>query len=144
MSTSELGGSGPRFTILPPQSTDDDASPSDSCFKDVQRIFNLIADERHLCAHALYTSVVQRIKEHRHNSKNGAHHHKQQQSHHHGIHTPRIFRRSQSTKDRLEKDKDTEDAQKLLEANKAALERLKVSFCKGGGQELNEAFSTIC
>jgi hypothetical protein len=54
----------PKFTIHPPCTMDDvTGDPTSSLEKDVRRIFNLIEDERHLIAHRLYESVIQRIQE---------------------------------------------------------------------------------
>jgi hypothetical protein len=43
--------------------THDDASPSDSCSTDMERIFRLMQDERHLSALAMYHNVLGRLDE---------------------------------------------------------------------------------
>jgi hypothetical protein len=68
----------PPITIRPPCTLSDNGAPSDSLANDVDRVFFLIDDERHLTAHTLLTSVQQRIaawEENRHHD----HDHSQQQ-----------------------------------------------------------------
>jgi hypothetical protein len=49
--------------IKAPTTTDDDGNPSDSCVDDMERVFRLIEDERHLAAHSLYHNVLSRLEE---------------------------------------------------------------------------------
>ncbi len=51
------------YTIRPPLTAGDRGEPSKSILKDVERIFALIEDERHLIAHRLYESVQRRIRQ---------------------------------------------------------------------------------
>jgi hypothetical protein len=101
----------PRFKISRPTTVDDDGTPSDSCAEDAERIFRLIEDERHLCAHALYEDLKERIKRPVESST-----------------SPRRLRlrRSQSTRHRMEATKDTHDAKELLESKQEVLEKLEV------------------
>lgn len=52
---------GPLLNIKKPSTSDDDGTPSKSCVADIQRVFRLIEDERHLIANALYQDVMSRI-----------------------------------------------------------------------------------
>jgi hypothetical protein len=64
LSPVELSTSGgKRFTIRPPTTLKDDGRPSTELRRDVQRVFALIEDERHLTAETLLTSVRQRLAE---------------------------------------------------------------------------------
>ncbi|KAL3912378.1 MAG: hypothetical protein SGILL_006908 [Bacillariaceae sp.] len=47
--------------ISPPTTIHDDAAPSESCSDDVERLFRLIEDERHLSALKLYHSIQERL-----------------------------------------------------------------------------------
>jgi hypothetical protein len=51
----------PTFTILPPCTSGDTGAPSYSLSNDLDRVFMLIEDERHLTAHALLESVRERL-----------------------------------------------------------------------------------
>ena len=51
----------PAYEIRPPCTIGDDGAPSDSLTNDVDRVFLLIEDERHLTAETLLTSVHTRI-----------------------------------------------------------------------------------
>jgi hypothetical protein len=53
----------PKFYIRPPSTTDDKGLPSDSIGNDIQRLFSLIDDERHITAYNLLTSIRNRIIE---------------------------------------------------------------------------------
>jgi hypothetical protein len=52
----------PPYPIHPPCTVGDKGIPSSSITTDVQRVLNLIADERHLTAHSLYISILHRIQ----------------------------------------------------------------------------------
>ena len=51
------------FTIRPPTTTNDEGKPGPSLSKDVERVFRLIDDERHLTAQELLVSVQERLAE---------------------------------------------------------------------------------
>jgi hypothetical protein len=102
----------PQFKIKAPTTTDDDGSPSSSCLKDADRVFRLIEDERHLCALSLYENLKERLAR--------------------PIDIPtggklQRLRRSGSTKIRLEKNKEMQEANELLEGKEAILKDLEVS-----------------
>ena len=52
----------PPYHIQKPCTMGDNGQPSSSITNDVQRVLQLIDDERHLTAHALYTSILHRIQ----------------------------------------------------------------------------------
>ena len=53
----------PRVQIRPPMTIGDKGVPSKAILSDVERIFLLIEDERHLVAQGLYHDVLRRLKE---------------------------------------------------------------------------------
>lgn len=50
------------YVILPPTTTRDDGTPSNSMSQDLDRIVRLIHDERHITAHNLLRTVKERLK----------------------------------------------------------------------------------
>lgn len=50
------------YVILPPTTTGDDGTPSNSICQDLDRIVRLIQDERHITAHNLLQSVKEKLK----------------------------------------------------------------------------------
>ena len=52
----------PQYHVQKPCTMGDQGIPSLSIMIDVQRVFNMIHDERHLTAHSLYTSILHRIQ----------------------------------------------------------------------------------
>jgi hypothetical protein len=51
------------YHIQPPCTMGDKGLPSSSITNDLQRVLNFIQDERHLTAHSLYTTILQRIQQ---------------------------------------------------------------------------------
>jgi hypothetical protein len=103
----------PLYKISPPKTNGDDGSPSKSCLKDARRIFRLIEDERHLCAHSLYESLIERLAK--------------------PVDPPspphkfRLRRPVGTKSNRLEQSKDAPEAKELLDSKTAILEKLVVS-----------------
>ena len=52
----------PPYKIKKPCTMGDQGIPSLSMMTDLQRVLNLIDDERHLTAHSLYTSILHRMQ----------------------------------------------------------------------------------
>ena len=96
-------------TISPLLTIGDDGSPSDSCLNDAKRIFKLIIDERHLCAHDLYVDLKERLE---------------QPVDHPSPKRKLKFLKSSSPRKRR---KDAEAAKALLESKKETIKKLQVS-----------------
>ena len=116
--TTESGG--PRFTILPPTTIQDDGSPSDSLKKDVTRLLRFIADERHLVAGELLENTKRRLQESSSISIAEAK----------TAEKARFFKNrlasASSKKQQLELKKDVQQASAILEANQAVIQLLEV------------------
>ena len=63
----------PPYHIQKPCTMGDLGTPSRSMTTDLQRVLDLIQDERHLTAHALFTSIRERIQQY--NDHDHEHHH---------------------------------------------------------------------
>ncbi|KAG7352691.1 hypothetical protein IV203_008739 [Nitzschia inconspicua] len=98
--------------------THDDASPSDSCVTDIERVFRLIEDERHLSARSLYHSVRERINKYNENCTSA-----EMAS---STNSGRFQFRSRLNKTKDDKDPtDYEKAQEMLEQNLELLRKLE-------------------
>lgn len=115
--TTESGG--PRFTIQPPTTIQDDGSPSDSLTKDAKRLLRFIADERHLVAGELLENTKRRIQEEASISSAEAK----------TAEKTRFFKNASSKKQQqqleLKKD-DVQQASAILEANQTVIQLLEV------------------
>ena len=96
-----------------PSTSKDDASPSESCLADADRVLRLIDDERHMSALALYQNIQERLKDLSNVSLPKP--------------TRLGFRPNGKTQHRLERVKDMEDAKQLLESKQGVLDDLEVS-----------------
>jgi hypothetical protein len=121
MTPTESGGL-PQFTIQPPTTIQDDGSPSDSLKKDAKRVLRFIADERHLVAGELLESIRKRLEEFLSSSKDNT-----------SLDKPNThkftFKRSAtaaSTKQKLELQKDVQEASTILKENQVIISLLEV------------------
>jgi hypothetical protein len=108
--------------ISPPTTTHDDASPSDSCFTDMERTFRLMEDERHLSALALYRSVLERIDNNNNNNKedNASQVSSTKSS------SRRLNLRNRYHKPKESNKEDLENARQLIVQNQQTLKKLEV------------------
>ena len=107
----------PRFKIRPPLTTGDKGAPSKSIWKDAERVFALIEDERHLVAHELFKNVKSRLEAWEEKNK-------QQQSR--GSGGMRILRGSQKTSLEQKEREEFIKTIEFLEMKKAAIDKLEV------------------
>jgi hypothetical protein len=110
----------PHFIIRPPMTTSDDGKPSESVARDVQRVFDLMEDERHLIALSLYENARERVNEWKHMKEK-----KGQKNHH--KHLKAMFHSKSKDYDSKSKlDKEMKNAIELLDSKKEVLEKLEV------------------
>jgi hypothetical protein len=113
---SSLTSTIPQMKIQPPTTTHDDASPSHSCLNDMERVFRLIEDERHLSARALYHSVQKRLVQLNELSSPIS-----------SSASRRLNLRSRFQKAKENNQGDFDAARRLLKKNQEALNKLEVS-----------------
>jgi hypothetical protein len=115
----------PPYSIRPPMTSGDKGIATSCLFKDVERVFNFIQDERHLVAHDLYLSVASRIKDFHEKQRDDDKAKKQKNR--------GLFRPKAEQEAHHKKEEDARKAKELLESNKQAIDTLEVSkkccFC---------------
>ena len=100
--------------IKPPSTGASAASPTDSLFKDAERVFLLIEDERHLSALSLYHNLLERLDPIPEESGSP------------NKRLGKVFKRGRKTK---EKSRDEEKARQLLNSREKELDSLQVGSC---------------
>jgi hypothetical protein len=110
------------FEIRPPVTALDDGQPTDNLLADAQRVFHLIQDERHLTAEDLLTSVQERVAE----AARAVEHHAHFRL---GLfhHSSKAAKRAKNAREHAHRE--IAHVQKLLEANAAIVDKLKVRQC---------------
>lgn len=117
----------PPFEIHPPGTLDDDGTPSESLRRDAERVFALIRDERHLSAEQLLVSVRERLAaetaldEESERSKGSTNSKKKRM---HFFHTKKDREEAAAEAKRAEKLEELAQVRKLLESERAALDKL--------------------
>lgn len=104
----------PRFEILKPSTSEDDGSPTGECYRDMERVFRLIEDERHLIAMEVYQSVLARLHDAEEEEQTKA--------------KRRFTKTTIIPRQKSGKEKDLAAAQELINSRSEELEKLEVSI----------------
>jgi CRISPR/Cas system CMR-associated protein Cmr5 small subunit len=114
----------PPYTIRPPLTTDDDGKPTSSIAKDAHRVLDLIEDERHLTALALFESVRERINEWKHMTEKKQHQHK------HHKHLKSIFHvKHKESPAKQKTEHEMKSVIDLFDSKEEVLHKLEVRTC---------------